>query len=118
MLWYYAAAFNITLQIFFLSDNWAFLYAQRLALNLEVPLHICFCLVPVFLDATIRHFEFMLKGLKEVQQVCKRYTNQLLFIKSPMAIHTVTVYMLYIFDMMYAFSPSVINGICSRNVMS
>ncbi|KFQ05356.1 Deoxyribodipyrimidine photo-lyase, partial [Haliaeetus albicilla] len=28
-------------------DNWAFLYAQRLALKQELPLHICFCLMVV-----------------------------------------------------------------------
>lgn len=46
-----------------ISDNWAMLYAQRLALKMKLPLHVCFCLVPKFLDATIRHFGFMLKGL-------------------------------------------------------
>ncbi|ESO88680.1 hypothetical protein LOTGIDRAFT_125833 [Lottia gigantea] len=53
------------------QDNWAFLYAQRLALKMEVPLHVCFCLVPKFLEATIRHFEFMLKGLEEVEEECR-----------------------------------------------
>ncbi|XP_053403351.1 deoxyribodipyrimidine photo-lyase-like [Mercenaria mercenaria] len=53
------------------QDNWAFLYAQKLALKLEVPLHVCFCLVPKFLEATIRHFTFMLEGLKEVEKECK-----------------------------------------------
>uniref|UniRef100_A0A8D2J573 Photolyase/cryptochrome alpha/beta domain-containing protein n=1 Tax=Varanus komodoensis TaxID=61221 RepID=A0A8D2J573_VARKO len=38
------------------QDNWAFLYAQRLALKQKLPLHVCFCLVPKFLEATIRHF--------------------------------------------------------------
>ncbi|KAH3805941.1 hypothetical protein DPMN_134251 [Dreissena polymorpha] len=52
------------------QDNWAFLYAQKLALKLEVPLHVCFCLVPKFLEATIRHFTFMLEGLKEVEKEC------------------------------------------------
>ncbi|KAJ8310533.1 hypothetical protein KUTeg_012398 [Tegillarca granosa] len=52
------------------QDNWAFLYAQRLAMKLEVPLHVCFCLVPKFLEATIRHYGFMLNGLKEVEQEC------------------------------------------------
>lgn len=33
----------------------------------------CFCLVPKFLEATIRHFTFMLEGLKEVEKVCKSY---------------------------------------------
>lgn len=48
--------------LFYLSDNWALLYAQRLALKLKLPLHVCFCLVPTFLGATIRQFGFMLKG--------------------------------------------------------
>uniref|UniRef100_A0A8D0H4N7 Deoxyribodipyrimidine photo-lyase n=1 Tax=Sphenodon punctatus TaxID=8508 RepID=A0A8D0H4N7_SPHPU len=53
------------------QDNWAFLYAQRLALKQSLPLHVCFCLVPKFLEATIRHFGFMLKGLEEVAQECR-----------------------------------------------
>lgn len=51
------------------ADNWAFLYAQRLALKQELPLRVCFCLVPAFLDATIRHYGFMLRGLREVAKV-------------------------------------------------
>ncbi|XP_040284355.1 deoxyribodipyrimidine photo-lyase-like isoform X2 [Bufo bufo] len=53
------------------EDNWAFLYAQRLALKQKLPLHVVFCLVPKFLDATIRHYGFMLKGLQEVAEDCK-----------------------------------------------
>ncbi|XP_050417837.1 deoxyribodipyrimidine photo-lyase isoform X2 [Patella vulgata] len=53
------------------QDNWAFLYTQRLALKMEVPLHVCFCLVPKFLEATIRQFSFMLKGLQEVEEECR-----------------------------------------------
>ncbi|KAM3835842.1 deoxyribodipyrimidine photo-lyase-like [Vipera latastei] len=53
------------------QDNWAFLYAQRLALKQRLPLHVCFCLVPKFLDATIRHFGFMLRGLEEVAEECR-----------------------------------------------
>ncbi|KAK6478774.1 deoxyribodipyrimidine photo-lyase isoform X1 [Huso huso] len=52
------------------QDNWALLYAQHLALSHELPLHVCFCLVPRFLDATIRHFGFMLRGLEEVAKEC------------------------------------------------
>ena len=29
----------------------------------------CFCLIPEFLEATIRHFNFMLKGLVQVEKV-------------------------------------------------
>ncbi|XP_073445453.1 deoxyribodipyrimidine photo-lyase-like isoform X2 [Dendrobates tinctorius] len=53
------------------EDNWAFLYAQRLALKQKLPLHVVFCLVPKFLEATIRHYGFMLKGLQEVAENCK-----------------------------------------------
>ncbi|XP_048746495.2 deoxyribodipyrimidine photo-lyase-like [Ostrea edulis] len=54
-----------------IQDNWAMLYAQKLALKMEVPLHVCFCLVPRFLDATIRHFRFILAGLEEVEKECR-----------------------------------------------
>jgi len=50
------------------QDNWALIYAQRLALKEKVPLLVCFCLVPKFLQATLRQYAFMLKGLKSVQK--------------------------------------------------
>lgn len=53
------------------QDNWAFLYAQRLALKLEAPLYVCYCLVPKYLGATYRMYDFVLKGLKEVEKECK-----------------------------------------------
>ena len=58
------------IHVLLFTDNWAMLYAQRLALKLGVPIHVCFCLVPKFLDATIRHYGFMLSGLQEVQEEC------------------------------------------------
>ena len=51
------------------ADNWALVYSQKLALKHRVPLLVCFCLVTRFLDATIRQFNFMLEGLKEVEMV-------------------------------------------------
>uniref|UniRef100_A0A1I8QBG2 Deoxyribodipyrimidine photo-lyase n=2 Tax=Stomoxys calcitrans TaxID=35570 RepID=A0A1I8QBG2_STOCA len=53
------------------QDNWAFLYAQLLALKLELPLVVVFCLVPKFLNATIRHYKFLLGGLEEVAAECE-----------------------------------------------
>lgn len=50
-------------------DNWALLYAQKLALERGEPLAVLFCLVPTFLNATARQYLFMLKGLEEVGQV-------------------------------------------------
>lgn len=46
----------------FFTDNWALLYAQKLAIKNEVPLHVCFCRLTKFLDATIRHFDFIFKS--------------------------------------------------------
>lgn len=44
------------------QDNWAFLFAQKLALKNEVPLHVCFCLISKYLDASLRQFHFLVKG--------------------------------------------------------
>ena len=48
-------------------DNWALIFSQELALDRKSPLLVIFCLVPEFLDATIRQYGFMLKGLKKVE---------------------------------------------------
>jgi deoxyribodipyrimidine photo-lyase len=49
------------------NDNWALLYAQKVAIDRKVPLAVVFCLVPEFLHAAIRHYGFMIKGLQEVE---------------------------------------------------
>ena len=54
------------------QDNWAFLFAQKLALKNENPLHVCYCLVPEYLETTMRHCKFLLGGLKEVSEECKK----------------------------------------------
>ncbi|XP_041975665.1 deoxyribodipyrimidine photo-lyase [Aricia agestis] len=54
------------------QDNWAFLYAQKLALKNEVPLHVCFCLIAKYLDASVRQFHFLVKGLEKVAEECKK----------------------------------------------
>lgn len=45
------------------QDNWAFLFAQKLALKNKVPLHVCFCIIAKYLDASVRQFHFLLKGV-------------------------------------------------------
>ncbi|VDP70884.1 unnamed protein product [Schistosoma curassoni] len=50
------------------QDNWAFIYAQRLAIKFKVPLQVCFCLVPAYQADTLRQFAFMIGGLTEVEQ--------------------------------------------------
>ncbi|GAU94194.1 hypothetical protein RvY_06016 [Ramazzottius varieornatus] len=54
------------------QDNWAFIHAQRMALQARVPLLACFCLVPKYLGAPLRHFQFLLGGLVEVQKECSQ----------------------------------------------
>jgi deoxyribodipyrimidine photo-lyase len=49
-------------------DNWALLYAQEQARLLRTPLAVVFCLVPEFLGATLRQYDFMLRGLEQVEQ--------------------------------------------------
>ena len=54
-------------------DNWALLFAQELALKNNKPLAVIFNLIPNFLEATIRQYGFMLKGLREVESELYRY---------------------------------------------
>ena len=48
------------------SDNWALLHAQELAVERRVPLAVVFALAPSFLGATHRQYGFMLHGLEQV----------------------------------------------------
>ena len=48
-------------------DNWALLFAQKLALEKKKPLAVIFNLIPNFLEATLRQYSFMFKGLQEVE---------------------------------------------------
>ncbi len=50
------------------QDNWALIFAKRLADAQRVPLIVVFSLVSDFQFATERHFNFMLKGLMQVEK--------------------------------------------------
>jgi len=50
------------------EDNWPLLFSQELAIEEKSPLAVIFSLVPDFPGANIRHYAFMLKGLKEVEK--------------------------------------------------
>ena len=50
------------------NDNWALLYAKELAQKQDSYLAVAFCLVPQFLGASGRQYQFMLQGLKEVEK--------------------------------------------------
>ena len=47
--------------------NWALLFACRKANELSRPLEVLFTLAPSFLGAPRRHYDFMFKGLREVE---------------------------------------------------
>ncbi len=48
-------------------DNWALLFAQQKAVEINEELVVIFCLVPDFLGAAIRQYGFMLKGLQKLE---------------------------------------------------
>lgn len=54
------------------QDNWACIYAQKLALHLKAKFRIWFCVVPDFHTNTQRHLNFLLRGLKEVATDCEK----------------------------------------------
>lgn len=54
-------------------DNWALLFSQQLAFENKKPLAVLFNLVPDFLEASIRQYGFMLKGLREVESELNRF---------------------------------------------
>ena len=49
------------------QDNWCLLYAQQVAAEHDADLRVVFSLVPKFLEATERQYQFMLEGLQEVE---------------------------------------------------
>ena len=54
------------------ADNWALLYAQCLADKFKSPLAVVFNLVPEYLQATLRQYEFMLKGLEQIENKLRK----------------------------------------------
>lgn len=52
------------------QDNWALLYSQQVALQLNVPLQVCVVVPPALGEMTLRHYSFILAGLEEVGEEC------------------------------------------------
>ncbi len=50
------------------EDNWAMLYARELAMNNKEQMVVAFCLAPEFLGAGYRQFDFMIRGLMQVEK--------------------------------------------------
>jgi len=54
-------------------DNWALLYAQERALSRHVPVVVVFTFEIIPHRAHLRHYDFMFRGLKEVQETLLQY---------------------------------------------
>lgn len=55
-----------------IDDNWALHYSINLAKEKKKPLVIVFAMVTRFLDATLRQYDFMIKGLQETEKHAKK----------------------------------------------
>jgi deoxyribodipyrimidine photo-lyase len=53
-----------------IHDNWALVFAAEKANGLNASLIILFCIVPDFLGAGLRHYDFMIKGLGQTRSDC------------------------------------------------
>ena len=62
-----------------LEDNWALIFAKERATQSKTPLYIVFCLVPKFLHAGKRQYEFMLRGLEETARQARDLNIVFLF---------------------------------------
>lgn len=50
------------------ADNWALIYARELAEEFQIPLAVVFTLTPTYPLANFRHYDFMIRGLQEVER--------------------------------------------------
>ncbi|MDZ7766087.1 MAG: deoxyribodipyrimidine photo-lyase [Melioribacteraceae bacterium] len=62
------------------NDNWALQFAIEKGKELNQPVVVAFCLVPNFLDATIRQYGFMLKGLEAVEKSLQKLNIPFFFL--------------------------------------
>jgi len=63
------------------QDNWALLYAQEKAKERGVQLAVVFNLVTHFGDASFRHYDFMLRGLKQTAAELSKKNIPLVFLQ-------------------------------------
>lgn len=63
-----------------IHDNWALLYAQKLAIKNKVSLHITFCRLTQFLNCSLRHYKHIFQGLEELETECKDLNIQFHFL--------------------------------------
>ncbi|XP_025414512.1 deoxyribodipyrimidine photo-lyase, partial [Sipha flava] len=61
-------------------DNWALLFAQKLAIKNKISLHITFCRLQKFLDCSLRHYKHIFQGLEELESECNNLNIQFHFL--------------------------------------
>ncbi|MDD1771008.1 MAG: deoxyribodipyrimidine photo-lyase [Methanomassiliicoccales archaeon] len=102
-----------------LNDNHALLHAIATADHYSVPVCVAFCLTPQYLDSTLRHYRFMIKGLMELEGKMRalgigfRLLQGLPEVEFPQFLHTVNAGIL-ITD----FSPLIPDRVWKRKVAS
>ena len=64
-------------------DHWGLILAQKLALEQQQPLCVVFSLVSDFLGATFRQYDFMLKGLEEVEHTLVHFNIPFFILLGP-----------------------------------
>lgn len=88
------------------EDNWALLYAQQIAQEQHTSVIVLFSLAPSFLDATLRQYDFMLKGFQEVEESLKNYNIPFyLYLGSPTETILKAIKNLHIGTVVTDFSP-------------
>ena len=50
------------------NDNWALIEAQKIAIDNNVPLEVCFNINNNYSESNLRQYEFLFKGLQEVEK--------------------------------------------------
>lgn len=65
------------------QDNWALLFAQETAVRCRQPLCVVYSLDSGDPHATLRHTEFMLRGLEEVEQTLRRFRIPFFLLEGP-----------------------------------
>lgn len=63
------------------EDNWALLFSRAIAKEADVPVAVVFCMTESFLEAGVRSYEFMLKGLQELEVSFSRKNIPFFFLR-------------------------------------
>ena len=53
------------------TDNWALLFSQKIAIKNKVPLIVCFQYLGNFPTSNIRQYDFLFKGIEELENDMK-----------------------------------------------